>query len=377
MIYYNNIYIIILLIILFCLINNINISYIENFNDCKLLSCINGYQNINNSCIPLSLYTFTTFTFSNCNKNGFDGPTLIDCKEKYINYEWTTNTNYFNMIKQGIQIWTVPKTGKYKFTVAGAGNGSLNKLYGCGIIISAIFDLKINDKINILVGQIGYLFISGFKTASGGGGTFVTISNIDNTPLIIAGGGGGFPTDLSSVDNTKKPYETIKYILDTSNANFTTSGQIGMDGYYRVSSSGSDGNGGRRINNNGAGGGFLTDGGYDSALSCIQGSVDENKTCQSDINRNGKSFLNGGIGGICSNCENNTIIYGGFGGGGISLMEGNGGGGGYSGGSSLSGCVGVGGGGGSYISPTLADKDSIKNIGYNYLNGYVIIDLIS
>jgi len=102
----NDIYIIILLIILFILINN-NTNYIENYNDCKLLTCIDGYENINNACVLINkLYTMTTFTFSTCGSSGATGPTLEKMQKYYLtdnivnpNSTWTQNVAYLNMTR--------------------------------------------------------------------------------------------------------------------------------------------------------------------------------------------------------------------------------------------------------------------------------------
>ena len=53
---------------------------------------------------PTSLYTFTTFTFTNAGGTVYSGPTLCQAKSTYntSTYPWLTNTSYFNVIG-GIQ----------------------------------------------------------------------------------------------------------------------------------------------------------------------------------------------------------------------------------------------------------------------------------
>ena len=62
--------------------------------------------------------------------------------------------------KNGIQIWTVPKTGIYKIRAKGAFGGDVlegNVLHsgGIGSIVEGRFKLTIGDKYMILVGQRG------------------------------------------------------------------------------------------------------------------------------------------------------------------------------------------------------------------------------
>ena len=90
-------------------------------------------------------------------------------------------------------------TGSYVIEAAGAsgGNGldysashARWKLGGLGAKITATFQLNQGTKINILVGQEGTTarVVLSYMPGTGGGGSFVTLS--DDTPLIVAGGGG-------------------------------------------------------------------------------------------------------------------------------------------------------------------------------------------
>ena len=61
---------------------------------------------------------------------------------------------------------------------------------GLGARIAGLFELRLGQKLKILVGQQGQVnFDSPENPGGGGGGTFVTL--MDNSPLLIAGGGGG------------------------------------------------------------------------------------------------------------------------------------------------------------------------------------------
>ena len=81
-----------------------------------------------------SLYNFTSHTFTNCGATSTSGPTLANCKSSY-DTSWEDNTNYFNVQTQGIQEWTVPKTGEYEFLVKGAAEGWS---FGKGAVITVI-----------------------------------------------------------------------------------------------------------------------------------------------------------------------------------------------------------------------------------------------
>lgn len=191
-------------------------------------------------------------------------------------------------LKNGIQIWRVPKTRNYKITVAGACGGIGDRLApkaGKGAICSGVFRLSVGTTLHIVVGQKGSNGPSNSNSAGGGGGgTFVVQEG--NIPLIIGGGGNGdswrsWITDGCDAINIGKK-ETIQ-------PKETKGGNCGRGG---------------------GGGGFWGNG------------TDKNS------DTGGKSFINGCKGGnyIVSGC------IGGFGGGGGAEYEG-GGGGGYCGGS--------------------------------------------
>ena len=97
-------------------------------------------------------------------------------------------------LSKGIQLWTVPYTGKYRIETIGAAGGynpfatGSPQYRGRGTIMIGTFELNKGDVIQILVGQEGGIG-GGRNGPGGGGGTFVVKK--DRTPLIIAGGGGG------------------------------------------------------------------------------------------------------------------------------------------------------------------------------------------
>ena len=111
-------------------------------------------------------------------------------------------------LNNGIQIWSVPVTGRYIIEVYGASgaNGTYSdqpewRIGGLGAKMEGTFALVKGTKLKILIGQEGNRIADfGDKPGGGGGGTFVTL--LDDTPLIIAGGGGG-----GGGGSPKKQYE--------------------------------------------------------------------------------------------------------------------------------------------------------------------------
>jgi hypothetical protein len=140
----------------------------------------------------LSLYEFSSFNFTNAGATGRTGPTLAQCLSSYntTTYPWLTDTNFFNVVTQGIQLWTVKIGGVYEFDVRGARGGSYtpsNYVGAYGARIVSRVTLSIGQVIAIAVGQKGQ-DSSFYGTA--GGGSFVVLDST-NTPLIVAGGGAG------------------------------------------------------------------------------------------------------------------------------------------------------------------------------------------
>ena len=248
-------------------------------------------------------------------------------------------------LSNGIQIWSVPVTGRYiieAFGASGANGTDFNqsewRIGGLGAKMEGTFTLAKGAKLKILIGQEGHGGADfSDKPGGGGGGTFVTL--LDNTPLIIAGGGGGGGAP-------KKQYEDGDPGQVTENG--TRCGGTGGNGGQPCNADTgnvdpgilSGGGAGLKGNGGGKGGGAMT------------GSL---------------SFINGGTGGICPTSK------GGFGGGSFGFVAG-GGGGGYSGGGVLRGSSsGVAGGGGSYNIGT----NQQNKAGINKGDGKVIITLMN
>ena len=260
-------------------------------------------------------------TFTNCGQTGLTGPSQSQCDSEYSG----TTLDGIVTSTSGIQYWVVPSTGDYTIETHGAAGGlqlnDVNTRPGYGATMIGTFTLSGGTILKILVGQLGgdTVFCQSCA-AGGGGGTFVT--DDANTPFIIAGGGNG--------ENWQN------WDTDGPDALTTNTGT----------------HGGNATGRGGGGGGFVSNGNDYSSQNY------------------GKSFLNGGMGGIKATSNSGD---GGFGGGGGSLYEG-GGGGGYHGGS----VVPI----NEYTSSYPSYGSGSYNIGSNQVNssgvntghGYVVID---
>lgn len=276
---------------------------------------------------PSALYSFSSFTFTNVNITGQNGPTLANCLSVYNTAAntWLNNTSFFNVITQGIQLWTVPVTGSYTITAKGARGGTGNAGTSLAASCTGTFSLTQGDIIKIMVGQAGGSASSGCSGSkgAGGGGTFVTTNA--NSPLIVAGGGGGVSADSRNTNYNANPSNT--------------SGSQGQDGGGAGGTGGGGGGYTGSCVNGGAGGGGLNSDGMTSPSYSSSG---------------GKAFVNGGQGGSGYSDYGGSLANGGFGGGGGASTYQGGGGGGYSGGGGggVASCncsyIGGGGGGGSY-----------------------------
>ena len=109
---------------------------------------------------PPPLYSFTSHTFTNCGQTQETGPTLEQCKSEYTP-SWTDNTNYFNVINAGTQIWTVPESAIYTIKVAGGSGENLFRPNnwqgngGAGSLVEANYSIEKGTKLYIEVGHKG------------------------------------------------------------------------------------------------------------------------------------------------------------------------------------------------------------------------------
>lgn len=301
-----------------------------------------------NLFLSSALYTFTTFTFTNATITGISGPTLVQIRAAYSATSWTQTTAFLNMSVQGIQIWTVPRTGTYRIETLGAkGGDGTRAVGGNGARMIGNFNLTQGQKLRVLVGQMGTA--NTILNGGGGGGTFVMreTGSLTSDILVIAGGGGagGF-LEGSTV----------------SGATTADPSQAGWNGNNRVTlANGRSGaNGGLCQDGSGGGGGGLIGNGGSSLQSTA-----------TTAGKGGNSFINGAIG---ATSDQSGPMNGGFGGGGSgdwNYWTGGGGGGGYSGGSGGY-YYGMGGGGSSYNNGTSQNNTAA----FNSTHGSVTITLL-
>jgi hypothetical protein len=305
-----------------------------------------------------SLYTFTSFTFTNAGATGKDGPTLSDLQNTYTD-PWTGDTNYLNMTTQGFQLWTVPQTGTYEFSVVGANGGDAITTYrgGYSRILTGRINLNVNDVIIICVGQKGTNASANNSNAgSGGGGTFVVKNTTPLTPLIVSGGGGGGAYTAEPVNYSHQNGYDVRTDNYSTTGTGTTHKNNGDGGDYGTTGNSHFGGGGGGFNSNGAG---------DPITTYVQG---------------GRGFSNGLVGGLNLSTADYGNGNGGFGGGGASWADNYaaraGGGGGYSGAMGGRYSTGYSGGaGGNYF-----DTSLVSNRTYGSLSttdhGYVTVTLV-
>lgn len=342
-----------------------------------------------------ALFEFTSHTFTTGSTVGRFGPTLGTLQSTYSARSWASNTLYFTQGRaRGYQVWQVPQTGIYEIEIAGArGQASNTNIgYGLGAIVRARVSLSVNDKLEMVVGQVpgnGGSSNPGNSYAGSGGGSFVGFYGT-NTPLMVAGGGAGLYSSWTNVQSIH---------------NGQTRRQPRYTGYnYAPATDGVDpviGYGGPGYHGGGGGGWFSAGqdfSGYSGSASMSTGSGGQNYT-------HGASFVGGPVSAdgttwyaIGGNATALTSEGGfGGGGGGHSGNNSSGGGGGYSGGvgghTTPSGSYLSGIGGGSYIIPSASsvatsdgnydgnssfNGNSITNIGsFNDGAGYISITLIT
>ena len=272
--------------------------------------------------LPIIKFVFTTL--------GAQGPMGPKNTSGYLG----TSLEGEVQLNNGIQEWSVPYTGTYFIEAFGASgaNGTCSradcsgwKRGGLGAKIAGSFELKLGQKLKILVGQQGQTnFDYTENPGGGGGGTFVTLP--DNSPLIIAGGGGG--------------------------------GSIAIDGNQ-------DGDPGQAGQNGTRNGGTAGSGGQRSGPGVLSGTGAGLWGDGEGLNGKACSFKHGGY------AADALGSRGGFGGGGYGMVL-PGGGGGYSGGGVVGTYdMGTAGGGG----PINNGTSQINESGVNEGDGRVIITL--
>ena len=303
------------------------------------------------------LFDFKSFTFTHAGVTGARGPTLEQLWAAYGEAApWARDARFLTMKTQGFQVWTVPRTGRYRLTVVGA-HGAMGthdtdgSRGGRGAKIEATVALVQGDQLRILVGQAG----SYDRRNGGGGGASVVYHETSSKLLLVAGGGGGTRSE-AAVDGTDACLEQHGYTssygntsgaqvatyLDNTRHNFEGKGVV-THGHGGLCANGGMGGGGA---------GWLSNG-------------------RAEIRILEAQALNvSAIGG-----SPGAEACGGFGGGGMNGDYGGGGGGGYTGGNG----GWIAGGGGSFVDASLADVVAAVDTerafytGSTPVNGYVTV----
>lgn len=353
----------------------------------------------------LGLYTFSSFTFLTGNISGQRGPTgaqlFANSYTSNVGNTWIQNTNYYNTYGNGFQFWTVPSTGTYQITAAGARSGiptfSLgsnttlnlangNATVGWGAIVSGTFTLNQGQVLSLVVGQMSANAGVGASYSSTGGGGASWVVTGANVALLVAGGGAGGANWTGGTPQSVKGGNGVTRTSGGSSFYGAPGGANGIGGNSHVHANG-------QVSQNsydaGAGGGLYANG--------VTGSGGNSRITTSGLSTGGggAAYIYGANGGGIQNETSYTagISAGGFGGGGGASPIASGGGGGYSGGAGTFNTTGTaidaGGGGGSYIdgnATSIATSDgfynnintfngsSISNLAaFNYGHGYITI----
>ncbi len=246
-----------------------------------------------------------------------------------------------------LQTFVVPQgAAKLRIQAFGAQGGSWDGSGGgLGAHISGTFDVTAGQQLTLLVGGAGQNGDPEFRNAGGGGGSFVT--DINDTPWLVAGGGGGLSSTPINGNSNASVTENGYDGFSPSNPDFFGIGGTAGNGATNAAT-------GEACGGNGAG--LLTDG-------------EETQCTTMGTMTSGTAFINGGQGGVAA-CGVQTA--GGFGGGGGGGCLGTGGGGGYSGGGGSYGIGGNAGGGGSYN----VGNDAVDLPAINEGDGRIIITIL-
>lgn len=172
-----------------------------------------------------------------------------------------TDKEYYKSV-QGIWTKIIPPTTST--TIPDTTSDTIPDTTGKGYLMSAIFNLNIDDEIKMTVGQKGSAFLD-LETdtrcglwggGGGGGGTFIW----KNTkPIIISGGGGGHTIIRMSVGERNCGDGAV---AGHDNGGNGGSGFVGLDRGENAISDGGFGGGGTSSSDGGGGGGGGYIGGY-------------------------------------------------------------------------------------------------------------------
>ena len=171
---------------------------------------------------PSANAAVAAYSFTNAGASGNTGPTQAQINSAYTG---TSLAGKVTINTQGFQEWSVPATGEYELTFAGASGGYVpGALGGKGRVITIKVNLTAGHVLKILVGQEGgRMYFSTGYAAGGGGGTF--IYNVTTSSWIgVAGGGGGAAQGNSSYSATLAGGDAAQYNSTAGTAGISYAG---------------------------------------------------------------------------------------------------------------------------------------------------------
>ena len=322
-----------------------------------------------------------TETFTSGSVTGKNGPTLAQLKTAYAAKTWEQESAYLNISTQGFQQFAICHAGTYEITAYGAngGSGSTAGGGGTGANAKGTFTFTNGQKLTIVVGQPGAWNgqSGGSYAGGGGGGSFVFSGTSISTDSVLVAAGGG----AGKLGNYSSGYDASSTTLNASltsdgnpagGANCQSSYLTGLGLLPNLG--GSNGGGGLAtfgasgndswVYNGGAGGGISSSG-----------------TAGGNYGQSGTAISSTAVGGGSGYPPFGDGSFGGGGGAGASSSAG--GGGGYSGGgggrrfngnSSLNVDCQIAGGGGSFVASSATGSSIVLG---NNTSGSVTIKRIS
>lgn len=322
------------------------------------------------------LFEFSEVTFKSP-ATGPDGAGLSAWRNTLpaARYPWSQQTAFFN-VSAGIILFTVPMDGLYEITAVGATRANIEGAGQSGVrSVSGVFELKAGDVLHILAGQRGTFTGSmGLAYAGGAGGTFVSLNNRTTGLLAVSGGAsacrnGASSTAFIAAAPTKLAPGTLGGLYLVSNGASSSWAQPDAS-YLGKCLPVVQGSTGGAVYQGTVGGG----GGVGGQLAAVE---------------TGRSFANGGRGGVSSpGLTANEYGAGGFGGGGAHYINSAGksgylvpGAGGYTGGHASGASYAVyfqSGAGGNFLNMDTAISSTFTTINRKVPdNGYCTIRLVA
>ncbi|MBM4372045.1 MAG: hypothetical protein FJ098_10355, partial [Deltaproteobacteria bacterium] len=315
-------------------------------------ACTTGDHCAGGVCTGTPLPSLPPWSFTPAGATGRLGPTQAQVSAAYAGTVLAGTVT----VTGGIQAWTVPYTGTYTISAAGAkgGDGGGNEP-GKGAVVTGDFSLGAGTTLYVLVGQMGLLSKQDccwtYGASGGGGASWVYTDPNGPLPLLVAAGGGGHAENATAGHGSGTSTPT------QGSGGSGTSGAGGI-----VGQGGAHGPSNLSYTPGAGGAGWLSNG-------------QNAPTIRNPGGLGGQAPGNGGQGGYgVHDSYGPEHASGGFGGGGAGSDNtgAGGGGGGFNGGGggrnyAGSGNWGAGGGGGSYNGGTNPSSQTGQNDGHGWV----------